>query len=93
MLAFHERSTWCCIVAPEPVVVSTAELGLELLLKKEMFAETAPLVVGEKLTLKGMLWPAARVTGRVSPPSVKTELLELAEDKVTLPPLAVKLPF
>lgn len=91
VLAFHERSTVCCIVPPDPLAVSSAEL--ELLLKKERFAETVPLVVGEKLTVNGMLWPAVKVTGRVNPPRMKAELLELAEDKVTLPPLAVKLPF
>jgi hypothetical protein len=33
------------------------------------------------------------VVGNVTPLTVKAELLELADDKVTLPPLALTLPF
>jgi hypothetical protein len=91
VLAFHDRFTMCWIVAPEPLAVSAAEL--ELLLKNAMFAEAVPAVVGAKVTVKGTLWPAPRVRGRVSPPSVNAELLELVDDKTTLPPLAVTVPF
>jgi hypothetical protein len=91
VLAFHDRFTVCCMVAPEPLAVSDAEL--ELLVKNEMFADAVPAAVGPKVTVKGTLCPAASVTGRVSPERLKAELLELVEDRVTLPPLAVTLPL
>ena len=91
MLAFHDRSTRCGIVAPEPVAASDAEV--ELLAMKEMFAEAVPAAVGANVTVKGTLWPAARVTGKVSPATAKAELLELTEESVMPPPLAVTLPF
>jgi hypothetical protein len=90
VLAFQDKSTVCWMFAPEPLAGSKAEV--EVLVKKEIFAEAVPLVVGANVTVKGTLWPAARVTGRVTPPRVNTELLELAADRVTLPPLAVTLP-
>jgi hypothetical protein len=58
-----------------------------------MLAEAVPVAVGEKVTVKGRLCPEAMVTGKVTPPRVNWELLELADDKLTLPPLAVTLPF
>jgi hypothetical protein len=91
VLAFHDRLTMCWMVAPAPLAVSAVEP--ELVVKKAMFAEAVPAVVGAKVTVKGTLWPDARVTGRVSPPSVNSELLELVDDKTTLPPLAVTVPF
>jgi hypothetical protein len=90
VLAFHDKSTVCWMVAPEPLAVS--EANVELLVKKEMLAEAIPVAVGANVTLKGRLWPAASVTGKVNSPRVNAELLELLEDTVTLPPPAVKLP-
>lgn len=78
------------MAAPEPLAVCDADV--ELLVKKEMLAELVPVAVGAKLTVYGTLWPAASVKGRGSPLMVKAELLELAEDNVTLPPLAVIAP-
>ena len=78
------------MVAPEPVAVSDAEV--ELLAMKEMFDEAAPAAVGVNVTVKGTLWPAASVTGNVSPLMVNAELLEPTDDKVTPAPLAVTLP-
>jgi hypothetical protein len=60
---------------------------------KEMFAEAEPTAVGANVTEKGTLCPAARVTGNVSPPTVKAELLEPTEDSVKPPPLALMLPL
>ena len=91
VLAFQERSTLCAIVAPEPDAVS--DVLVELLAMKEMFAETAPAAGGEKVTVKGTLWPAARGTGNVSPPMVKAELLEPTDERVKPAPLAVTLPL
>jgi len=53
VLAFHDRSTVCCVVAPEPLAVSNAEV--ELLVKKEMLAEVVPVEVGAKVSVKGAL--------------------------------------
>lgn len=91
VLPFQDKSTACWMVTPEPLAVSKTDV--EVLVKKEMFAETEPATVGVKVALKGRLWPAARVIGKASPPRLKAELVELAEDRVTLPPLAVTLPL
>jgi hypothetical protein len=90
VLALHDRSTVCWMVAPEPLAVSDAEV--ELLVKNETFAEAVAVEVGANVTVNGRFWPAASVTGNVNPPRVNAELLELLEDTVTLPPLAVKVP-
>ena len=91
VLAFQDRSTLCWMVAPEPVAVSDAEV--ELLAMKEMLAEAAPAAVGVNVTVKGALWPVARVIGNVSPLMVNAELLEPTDDKVKPAPLAVTLPL
>jgi hypothetical protein len=91
VLAFHDRLTTWGRVAPEPLAVCDAEV--EFVVKKEIFADAVPLAVGAKVTVNGTLWPAGMVVGNVTPLIVKTELLELADDTVTLPPLALTLPF
>jgi hypothetical protein len=90
VLASHDRLTVCWIVPPEPLTVSEVEFEL---LKKEMFAEALPAVVGANVTENGTLCPDEIVTGKASPPRVNAELLELADETVTLPPDAVMLPF
>jgi hypothetical protein len=91
VLAFHHRLTTCGWVAPEPLAVCEAEV--EFVVKNEIFADAVPLAVGAKVTVNGRLWPAGIVVGNVTPLTVKAELLELADDSVTLPPLALTLPF
>ena len=66
---------------------------MELLEKKEIWAEAAPEAVGVNVTVYGTLCPADRVSGGFTPASVNAELLELVEDNVTLPPVAVRLPL
>lgn len=78
------------MVAPAPVAVSAIE---ELPVKKEILAELLPTAVGEKVIVNGTLCPADIVNGRLSPANVNWELVELADDSVTLPPLAVTEPF
>lgn len=53
VLAFHDRSTLCWIVAPEPLAVSTAELEVEV--KNEMFADKVPVAVGLNITVNEAL--------------------------------------
>ena len=53
VLAFQDKSTVCCMLAPEPLAVSNAEV--EVLVKNEIFAEAVPLVVGANVTVKGTL--------------------------------------
>jgi hypothetical protein len=62
------------------------------LLVKLSVADAAPVVCGVKVTENEVLWPAGMVTGSDSPPTLKTELLELTAETVTLAPLAVRLP-
>jgi len=91
VLASHDRATVCCTVAPEPLAASDAEV--ELLAEKEIFADAVPADVGAKVRVNDALWPEARVTGNVSPLRVNSELFELAEARVKLPPLAVTVPL
>jgi hypothetical protein len=62
------------------------------LLVKVSVALAAPVVSGLNVTVNGTLLPAGIVTGNDKPPTLKTELFELAAVTVTLAPLAVKLP-
>lgn len=47
---------------------------------------------GLKVTVNEVLWPAGIVTGSERPPTLNTELFELAAVTVTFAPLAVRLP-
>jgi hypothetical protein len=51
-----------------------------------------PALVGVKVTVKLTDWPAAIVTGNEIPLSANIELLMIAEETVTLEPLAVSCP-
>jgi len=53
---------------------------------------TVPAACGLNVIVYETLCPAAMVTGNVSPPTLKAELLVLAAVTVTLAPLAVSLP-
>ena len=53
VLAFHERSTVCWRVVPEPVAVSDAEFEVEV--KKEIVAAADPDAVGANVTVNGAL--------------------------------------
>lgn len=53
-------------VAPTPVV-GRVTMACELELSNEIVMVGSPTSVGEKTTLKEVAWPAARVTGKVSP--------------------------
>ena len=90
MLAFQVSVTVCWTEAPVPLAVSRAEPEVDV--KKEIFAEDVPVVLGAKVTVNDALCPELSVVGSVSPLIVKAALLELADDTVTLPPLAVMLP-
>jgi len=90
VLAFQVSVTVCWTEAPVPLAVSRAEPEVDV--KKEIFAEDVPVVLGAKVTVNDALCPELSVVGSVSPLIVKAALLELADDTVTLPPLAVMLP-
>jgi len=62
------------------------------LLVKVSAALVAPETCGLNVTENEVLWPAGIVTGSERPPTLKTELFELAAVTVTLAPLAVRLP-
>jgi hypothetical protein len=91
-LGLQDKSALCCVAdAPVPVTVSVTE-ELDALLANEMFAEAVPLTWGANLTANGTLWPAAMLSGNVTPLKANSELLEVAEDTVTLEPLALSVP-
>jgi len=90
-VSFQERSTLCCGgAAPVPVKVSAAEF--EALLVNEPIAEVLPDVCGVNVKVNGTLCPAAIVRGKVSPLSENSALVTVAEDSVTLDPLALSVP-
>jgi hypothetical protein len=87
-LPFQERSTLCCGgAAPVPVKVSAAEF--EALLVNEPIAEALPDICGVNVSVNGTLCPAAIVRGKVIPLSENSALVTVAEDTLTLDPLAV----
>ena len=62
------------------------------MLKKEMLAVSVPLAWGVKVKANDAVWPAASVNGNDTPLSVNSELLEVAEETVTLEPVALRVP-
>ena len=76
---------------PVPVRVCTAG-EFEALLANVIAAVATPLALGVKVTIKGMLWPAAIVCGSVMPESANSLLLLLPEETVTEAPVAVNEP-
>ena len=73
-----------------PVSDSVGEF--EALLVKESVPAAVPEAWGAKATVMGMLCPAAMVSGKVAPLRENSELLTLAEDTVTLAPVALSVP-
>ena len=87
----QERSTLCCGgAAPVPVKVSAAEF--EALLVNEPIAEVLPDICGVNVSENGTLCPAAIVRGKVIPLSENSALVTVAEDTLTLDPLALSVP-
>jgi len=74
-------------VTPAPVKVSIVGLVGALLLK-EMLPDAVPLLCGVNVTFTGALCPAARVSGNEAPLKLNSGLLVLADETVTLEPLA-----
>jgi hypothetical protein len=91
VLAFHVRSTLCGGgTVPVPVKLSTGELAA--LLTKEALSEAVPLAWGVKVTVTGALCPAAMLNGKESPLKTNSEVPVLAEEMVTLEPVALSVP-
>lgn len=63
---------------------------LEALLTNKREPDTVPPVWGVKATLNGTLWPAVIVNGNEGPSRTNWELLLLAEETVTLAPVALR---
>ncbi len=75
-------------MTPAPVKVSIVGLVGALLLK-EMLPDAVPLLCGVNVTFTGVLCPAARVSGNEAPLKLNSGLLVLADETVTLEPLAL----
>ncbi len=75
-------------MTPAPVKVSIVGLVSALLLK-EMLPEAVPLLCGVNVTLTGVLCPAASASGNETPLKLNSGLLVLADETVTLEPLAL----
>lgn len=92
LLAFQDRLTlWLPepLLVPVPVKVSVEVEGEALLVTVNVPVKE-PAVCGLKVTVTGRVAPAAIVTGRESPPMVKTELFVLAAVTVTFAPVAFR---
>jgi hypothetical protein len=91
VLATQVRETLCWVrVTPSPVIDSVEEF--EALLVKESVPEAVPEAWGAKATVMGTLCPAAMVSGKVTPLRENSALFTLAEDTVTLAPVALSVP-
>ncbi len=66
---------------------------MEALLAKVRLADVVPEACGAKVTVNGAELPAAMVTGSEIPLSANSVLLKLADDTVTLAPVAVSVPL
>jgi hypothetical protein len=91
VLAAQDKETLCCAAAtPSPVSDSVEEV--EALLVKESRAEAVPEAWGVKAMAMGTLCPAAMVSGKPTPLTENSGLLTLADDTVTLAPVALSVP-
>ena len=81
-----------CCAAPVPLTDSARDES-EALLENKILADALPLACGANVSVKGTLCPAAIVRGNVIPLNANSELLELAEETVTLAPLALSAPL
>ena len=92
MLSLQDRSTLCC-GGVVPVPVSDSLVGeFVALLMNEAVADAAPLACGVNVTVNDLLPPAEMVKGNESPLRANSEVLTLAEDTVTLAPVAFSVP-
>ena len=80
-----------CCAAPVPLADSARDES-EALLENKILAAALPLACGANVSVKGTLCPGAIVRGNVIPLNANSELLELAEETVTLEPLALSAP-
>ena len=74
---------------PDPVRVSTVGALAALLLRK-MLPAAVPLLCGVNVRVKGTLWPAAILVGNDNPPRLNSGLVDVADETVTLDPVAVR---
>src|SRR5450631_515730 len=87
----HVRSAVCALSAA-PVPLTDWSMGeAAALLTNAICAVAAPLACGVKLIVNGTLWPAGRVKGSESPPTVNPALVLDTELTTTLPPTALRL--
>lgn len=88
VLACQASETLCWTVAtPFPLAARVAVF--EALVVNPTDADVLPLACGEKVRVNVALWPAASVAGRDKPETLNSELLDEAEEIVTLAALAV----
>jgi hypothetical protein len=74
---------------PDPVRVSIVGV-LAALLTREIIPDAVPLARGVKVKVSDTLCPTAMVLGKDIPPRMNSGLLEVAEDRTALEPVAVR---
>ena len=89
-LELQDRLTPCVGAAvPDPVTVSIVGV-LAALLTREIIPDAVPLARGVKVKVSDTLCPTAMVLGKDIPPRMNSGLLEVAEDRTALEPVAVR---
>src|SRR5207249_11147908 len=89
LLGLHDRSTLCC-GGGVPLPLNAATAGeLAALLANETLSDAVPLACGVNTTLTVALCPAVTVRGNETPLRVNSEVLNPAEETVTLAPVAL----
>lgn len=79
------------VPAASPVPVrGMVSVGLVALLVIERFPLTSPVAVGVKMTLKVFVWPAVKVTGKLSPVILKPAGADAAVMVTLVPPELVR---
>ena len=72
-----------------PLPVKDSAVEFEALLANKTLSEAVPLACGLKITVNDALCPAASVKGNESPLKANSEVPTLADETVTLEPVAL----
>jgi len=72
-----------------PLPVKDSAVEFEALLANKTLSEAVPLACGVKVTLNDALCPAGSVKGNESPLKANSEVPTLADETVTLEPVAL----
>ena len=87
MLGLQDRVTYGIVPVP---AADSRVFVVDPLLANVSVPDDFPPFIGVNVMLNGTLWPAAMVIGNETPAITNCELLMLADDTVTFPPVEVR---